>query len=166
MALEYTCTHDPHRADPASCRLSGQAGALLVRPGGVGEYGSVGIRLGNPVCIFWGLIGEEPLRRFVRRFGRFVLLEESNLDKARKVFERYGGKAILIDRFIPSITTTFTSVLAGIKGMSSCTGCLWSSPSSTPPCRTLHSSVWVVSREPGNTPYSVTPHDRTKRRGN
>ena len=63
---------------------------------------------------FW--MGEEPLRRFVRRLGRFVLLEESDLDKASEVFERHGGKAILIGRFIPGVTT-FISIPAGIKGM-------------------------------------------------
>jgi membrane protein DedA with SNARE-associated domain len=63
---------------------------------------------------FW--IGEEPLRRFVRRFGRFVFLEESDLDKASEVFERHGGKAILIGRFIPGVTT-FISIPAGIKRM-------------------------------------------------
>ncbi len=39
---------------------------------------------------FW--TGEELLRWFVRRFDRFVFLEESDLDKASEVFERHGGK--------------------------------------------------------------------------
>ncbi len=63
---------------------------------------------------YW--VGEEPLRRFVKRFGRFVLLKESDLDKASEVFERHGGKAVLIGRFIPGVTT-FISIPAGIKRM-------------------------------------------------
>ena len=39
---------------------------------------------------FW--TGEELLRRFVRRFGRFTFLKESDLDKASEVFKRHGGK--------------------------------------------------------------------------
>src|ERR687883_946613 len=39
---------------------------------------------------FW--LGEEPLRWFVRKFGRFVFLYESDLDKASEAFERHGGE--------------------------------------------------------------------------
>src|SRR5215210_4116429 len=41
-------------------------------------------------------VSEESLRRFVGRYGRFVLVRESDLDKVSKEFERHGGKAILI----------------------------------------------------------------------
>jgi membrane protein DedA with SNARE-associated domain len=63
---------------------------------------------------FW--IGEEPLRRFLRKFGRFVFLYESDLDKVSDLFERHGGKAILIGRLIPSVTALI-SVPAGIERM-------------------------------------------------
>src|SRR5215208_3926635 len=35
--------------------------------------------------------GEERLRRLVRRFGRFVLVKESDLDKASRLFEQHGA---------------------------------------------------------------------------
>ncbi len=60
--------------------------------------------------------GEERLRRFVRRFGRFVLVKESDLDKASRLFEQHGGKAILIGRLIPGVGTLI-SVPAGIYRM-------------------------------------------------
>jgi membrane protein DedA with SNARE-associated domain len=61
-------------------------------------------------------VGEESLRRLVGRFGRFVFVDESDLDKAGKLFERHGGKAVLIGHLIPGVTA-FISVLAGLKRM-------------------------------------------------
>src|SRR3954447_18654943 len=49
-------------------------------------------------------IGEESLRRFIRRFGRFVLVYESDLEKASRMFERHGGKAVLIGHLVPGVT--------------------------------------------------------------
>ena len=63
---------------------------------------------------FW--LGEEPLRWFVRKFGRFVFLYESDLDKASEAFERHGGKAVLIGRLVPGVTS-FISIPAGIERM-------------------------------------------------
>ena len=60
--------------------------------------------------------GEERLRRFVRRFGRFVLVKESDLDKASKLFDQHGAMAILIGRLIPGVGTLI-SVPAGIYRM-------------------------------------------------
>lgn len=41
-------------------------------------------------------LGEERLRRFVRRFGWFVLVDESGFDKASGWFVRRGGLTVLI----------------------------------------------------------------------
>jgi membrane protein DedA with SNARE-associated domain len=57
--------------------------------------------------------GEERLRRFIRRFGRFVFVSDSDLDKASELFKQQGGKAILIGRLIPGVGTLI-SVPAGI----------------------------------------------------
>jgi membrane protein DedA with SNARE-associated domain len=64
---------------------------------------------------FW--ISEEGLRRFVGRYGRFVFVGESDLDKASEVFERHGGKAILIGHLVPGVGA-FISIPAGIRHMS------------------------------------------------
>jgi membrane protein DedA with SNARE-associated domain len=60
--------------------------------------------------------GEERLRRFVRRFGRFVLVKESDLNKASELFKQHGAMAILIGRLIPGVGTLI-SVPAGIYRM-------------------------------------------------
>jgi membrane protein DedA with SNARE-associated domain len=61
-------------------------------------------------------IREERLRRLVRRFERSKLLFVSDLDGASRVFERHGGKAILIGHLIPGVGA-LVSVPAGLKRM-------------------------------------------------
>jgi len=63
---------------------------------------------------FW--IGEDNLRRLVKRCERFKLVFVSDLDKAGKVFERHGGKAILIGHLVPGVGA-FISIPAGVKRM-------------------------------------------------
>jgi membrane protein DedA with SNARE-associated domain len=60
--------------------------------------------------------GEERLRRFVRRYGKFVFLSESDLDRASNLFEKHGWKAILIGRLIPGVGTLI-SIPAGLYRM-------------------------------------------------
>ena len=61
-------------------------------------------------------IGEENLRRFVGRFGRFMFVREKDLDRASAVFERHGGKAILLGHLVPGVGA-FISIPAGISQM-------------------------------------------------
>ncbi len=61
-------------------------------------------------------IGEERLRRLIGRFERNKLLFASDLEKASEVFERHGGKAILIGNLIPGVGALI-SVPAGLKRM-------------------------------------------------
>ena len=61
-------------------------------------------------------ISEERMRRGVRRFERSKLLFVSDLEKASGVFERHGGKAILIGHLIPGVGA-LVSVPAGLKRM-------------------------------------------------
>jgi membrane protein DedA with SNARE-associated domain len=58
---------------------------------------TVGAVFASLLLYYLGLwIGEESLRRFIGRLERFKFVFRSDLDKASKVFERHGGKAILI----------------------------------------------------------------------
>ncbi len=74
--------------------------------------------VGSSVALYYpGLwFGEARLRRLVRRFGRIVFVRESDLDKASKLFERHGPKAILIGRLIPGVGTLI-SIPAGLYRM-------------------------------------------------
>lgn len=61
-------------------------------------------------------IGEENLRRLVARFGRFLLVRGSDLDRAMGSFEKHGGKAVLIGHFVPGVGA-FISIPAGMRRM-------------------------------------------------
>ncbi len=58
-------------------------------------------------------IGGERLRRLIKRF-RFLFT--SDVDKVSEVFERHGGKAVVISHLIPGVGALI-SVPAGLKGM-------------------------------------------------
>ncbi len=78
---------------------------------------TVGGVAGSLALYFPGLwIDEERLRQFVGKYGRFVFVYESDLDKASDMFERHGGKAVLIGHLIPGVTALI-SIPAGIKRM-------------------------------------------------
>ena len=61
-------------------------------------------------------LGEEPLRRFLKRFGRFVLVDESDLDKASGWFEQHDEEAVVIVRLLPG-AGSLVSVPAGLESM-------------------------------------------------
>jgi len=61
-------------------------------------------------------LGEQRVRRFVGRFGRFALVSESDLEKAGGWFERHGEEGILLGRLVPG-AGTLVSVPAGLKQM-------------------------------------------------
>ena len=99
---------------PLSGFLVGQGRFSFLPVMGASTAAAVGASLVFYYVGSW--IGEESLRRFVGRFGRFVFVRESDLDKATRVFERHGGKAILLGHFVPGVGA-FISIPAGIRRM-------------------------------------------------
>src|ERR687889_1448031 len=61
-------------------------------------------------------IGEARLRRVIKPFERYKLLFVSDFERASRVFERHGGKAILVGHLIPGVGA-LVSVPAGLKRM-------------------------------------------------
>jgi membrane protein DedA with SNARE-associated domain len=59
---------------------------------------------------------EARLRRVIKHFERSKLLFVSDLERASAVFERHGGKAILVGHLIPGVGA-LVSVPAGLKHM-------------------------------------------------
>jgi membrane protein DedA with SNARE-associated domain len=59
---------------------------------------------------------EARLQRVIRRFERSKLLFVSDVEGASRVFERHGGKAILVGHLIPGVGA-LVSVPAGLKRM-------------------------------------------------
>jgi membrane protein DedA with SNARE-associated domain len=59
---------------------------------------------------------EARLRRVIKHFERFKLLFVSDFERASAVFDRHGGKAILVGHLIPGVGA-LVSVPAGLKRM-------------------------------------------------
>ena len=61
-------------------------------------------------------LGEERVRRFVRRFGRYLLLGEADLDRAERWFDRHGRAAVALGHPAPLVRSA-VSVPAGPRRM-------------------------------------------------
>jgi membrane protein DedA with SNARE-associated domain len=78
---------------------------------------TAGAVVASLVLYFLGFcINEESLHQFVKRFERFRLIFVSDLVRASEVFERHGGKAILIGHLVPAVGA-FISIPAGLTRM-------------------------------------------------
>jgi membrane protein DedA with SNARE-associated domain len=69
--------------------------------------------LGDNLGYLIGRVGGRPL---AHRYGRYVFLTEQRLDHVEQVFERYGGKLVVVARFVDGLRQ-FNGVVAGIAGM-------------------------------------------------
>lgn len=90
--------------------------------------------------------GEHKLRILFRRFGRFALLDELDLNKAIEWFNRHGSKAVLICRLVP-IVRSLISVPAGLVRMSLGTFIIYTTIGSGIWNTILISGGWVLGNE-------------------
>lgn len=61
-------------------------------------------------------VGRQGGRGVVERWGKFVLLTRTDISRADRFFERFGGLAVLLARMLP-IVRTFIALPAGISRM-------------------------------------------------
>jgi len=69
--------------------------------------------------LFYGLgywLGDKKLRAFVRSYGKWMALDENDLDEAEEWFKKHGGKAVFVGRLLPSLRSLI-SVPAGVAQM-------------------------------------------------
>lgn len=74
---------------------------------------TLGSIIGSLISYYVGAYGGRPL---VRKFGKYVLLNEHHLDKTERFFAKYGDKTIFISRFIP-VVRHLISIPAGVGRM-------------------------------------------------
>src|SRR5699024_1406922 len=65
--------------------------------------------------IYW--IGYYGGRPFVKRYGKYILLQEKHVATSERWFEKYGGGVIFFARFIPVVRQAI-SIPAGLAKMS------------------------------------------------
>lgn len=74
---------------------------------------TLGNLFGAIVAYYVGLWGGRP---FIKRFGRYVFINEKELSWTERTFERHGELTVFIGRLLP-IIRTFISLPAGIAKM-------------------------------------------------
>jgi membrane protein DedA with SNARE-associated domain len=97
--------------NPIGAVIAGSAGSLL----GAFAWYVVGYQLGGP-----------RFNHIVKRHGRWLTISESDVERAQRWFDRYGGVAVCIGRLIPAVRSVI-SVPAGITQMELRRFLLWSS---------------------------------------
>lgn len=80
---------------------------------GVIGFSTLGSIIGSMASYFMGRYGGKP---FVNRFGKYLLLDQSELDATERFFNRFGTWTIFISRFIPVIRHLI-SIPAGVANM-------------------------------------------------
>ncbi len=75
--------------------------------------GAIGCTIGSSVAYWVGALGG---RRFVDRWGRWILLDHGDLIAAERFFARFGTPAVLIGRLLP-VVRTFIALPAGMGRM-------------------------------------------------
>jgi membrane protein DedA with SNARE-associated domain len=75
--------------------------------------GALGCNLGSSLAYYVGIRGGRP---FVERWGRYVLLDLRDLDRAERFFDQFGTVAVLLGRMLP-VVRTFIALPAGMARM-------------------------------------------------
>ncbi len=84
---------------------------------GVIIAGTLGSVLGAlPLYYLGAKLGEEKLKKFAARHGRWLTLTPEDIDRADDWFDRHGAKAVLFCRLVPGIRS-FVSIPAGFNRM-------------------------------------------------
>jgi membrane protein DedA with SNARE-associated domain len=93
---------------------------------GVIVGGTLGAMLGN---FFWYLlarvIGIDRFRPFIEKHGRWLTLDWPDVEKAEKLFGRFGGIVVGIGRMLPTVRS-IVSIPAGLLHMRLKSFLLWS----------------------------------------
>ena len=76
-------------------------------------YGALGNLLGSWVAYGISYKGGRPL---LKKYGKYVLVTQNEVDRAEEWFQKYGEIAVLASRMLP-VVRTFISVPAGIARM-------------------------------------------------
>jgi membrane protein DedA with SNARE-associated domain len=111
MAIESACIPLPSEVIMPFAGYLASTGrfSLLL----VATAGAIGCNLGSVVA-YW--IGAWAGRPAIERFGKYVLVDVHDLDRATRFFEKYGSITVLIGRLLP-VVRTFIALPAGIARM-------------------------------------------------
>ena len=79
----------------------------------VATAGAIGCNLGSVVAYWIGAVGGPPM---IKRFGKYVLLNQHDLERTTRFFAKYGSITVFLARLLP-VVRTFIALPAGIARM-------------------------------------------------
>ena len=120
-------------------------------------FGTAGAMVGN---YFWylvaRLIGIDRLKTMIERYGRWLTLDWPEVERARQLFERYGGPIVGIGRMLPTLRSLM-SIPAGLLRMRQSTFLIWSTIGTAGWTSTIAIGGWVLGQNFKNIEAIVGP---------
>lgn len=84
---------------------------------GVVLAGTLGSVIGAlPLYYLGRIVGEERLKQWADRYGKWLTVSGKEIERADQWFERHGHKAVFFGRLVPGVRSLI-SIPAGISGM-------------------------------------------------
>jgi membrane protein DedA with SNARE-associated domain len=80
---------------------------------GAATAGAIGCNLGSTVAYYVAMYGGRPA---IDRWGRYLLIRHSDLDRSERLFARFGGMMVFVGRLLP-VVRTFIAFPAGLARM-------------------------------------------------
>src|ERR1700753_4062757 len=100
MALQSACIPIPSEVIMpfAGYRLGHSVTDLII----LATIASLASNPGSIPAYWRGAVGGRPM---IERYGRYILLNTHDLDRAERFFQRFGSLAVLIGRMLPIVRT-------------------------------------------------------------
>ena len=113
---------------------------------GVIASGTAGAMLGN---LFWyalaRVIGMRRFRPFIEKYGRWLTMDWPDVEKAERLFGRFGGIIVSLGRLLPTIRSVI-SIPAGLLSMRLRSFLIWSTLGTVAWTALLASAGWGLGR--------------------
>ena len=120
-------------------------------------FGTAGAMVGN---YFWylvaRLIGIDRFKTMIERYGRWLTLDWPEVERARQLFERYGGPIVGIGRMLPTLRSLM-SIPAGLLRMRQSTFLIWSTIGTAGWTSIIAIGGWVLGQNFKNIEAIVGP---------
>lgn len=111
MAIESACIPLPSEIImPFAGYLVSTGRFTLV---GAATAGAIGCNIGSTAAYYVAIYGGRPA---VEKWGKYLLIRTSDMDRAERLFDRYGSSMVFIGRLLPVIRT-FIAFPAGLARM-------------------------------------------------
>ena len=135
MTLESACIPVPSEAVMpfAGAQISAPTGAFHPNIWMLTFVGALGNLLGSVIAYWVGAVGGRP---FLSKYGKYVLIRQSDIDHADQFFQKHGDITALFSRWLP-IVRTFISLPAGISRMNFPKFCAYTFVGALPFCYLL-----------------------------